>query len=75
MDKSSRNQVKVMLAYENVKLKDLAIMLSDRLGRKYTLDGLSHKLRRSRLTYDEMLVISELLGYEICFVKKENKNN
>ena len=71
MKVSAKNQVKVLLTYEGVKLKDLAAMMAEKTGKKYTPDGLSHKLGRSRLTYDEMLVITEILGYDISFTKIE----
>ena len=66
----AQNQVKVLLTYENVKLKELAQLMTDKTGKKYTPDGLSHKLNRGRLTYDEMLIIAEILGYNISFTKK-----
>lgn len=68
---SSRNQVKVLLTYEGVQLKELASMMSEKSGKNYTPSGLSHKLNRGRLTYDEMLIITEILGYEINFKKIE----
>ena len=43
---------------------------TEKTGKKYTSDGLSHKLNRGRLTYDEMLIITEILDYEINFTKK-----
>ena len=66
----AKNQVKVLLTYEDVKLKELARLMTDNTGKKYTPDGLSHKLNRGRLTYDEMLVIAEILDYEINFNKR-----
>jgi len=66
----AQNQVKVLLTYENVKLKELAQLMTDKTGKKYTPDGLSHKLNRGRLTYDEMLIVAEILGYNISFTKK-----
>jgi len=54
---------------ENIKLKDLAKLMTEKSNKKYTSDGLSHKLSRGRLTYDEMLIITEILGYEIKFEK------
>ena len=44
--------------------------MTDKTGKKYTPDGLSHKLNRRRLIYDEMLIIAEILGYNISFTKK-----
>lgn len=73
MKVQSRNQVKVLLTYENVKLKDLATLLTEKTGKRYTSDGLSHKINRGRLTYDEMLEVAEILGYEIKFEKLDEE--
>jgi len=70
MKVQSKHQVKVLLTYEGVKLKDLALMMNEKTGKNYTSDGLSHKINRGRLTYDEMLEVAEILGYEINFSKK-----
>ena len=70
MKVQSKHQVKVLLTYEGVKLKDLALMLTEKTGKKYNPGGLSHKINRGRLTYDEMLEVAEILGYEINFSKK-----
>lgn len=70
MKVQSKHQVKVLLTYEGVKLKDLALMLTEKTGKKYNPSGLSHKINRGRLTYDEMLEVAEILGYEINFSKK-----
>ena len=56
---------------EDVKLKELVVKLSETTRKKYTSDGLSHKLSRGRLTYDEMLLIADILGYKIEFSKKD----
>ena len=69
---NAKNQVKVLLTYEGVKLKELAEMMQERSGKKYTSNGLSHKLGRGRLTYDEMVLITEILGYKIDFTKIES---
>lgn len=67
-----KEQIKTLLAQENVRLKELAEMISDYTGKKCTPDALSHKLRRGSLTYNETLMIAELLGYKIKFVKEND---
>lgn len=71
MQINSKNQVKLLLMLEDVKLKELVVKLSETTRKKYTSDGLSHKLSRGRLTYDEMLLIADILGYRIEFSKKD----
>ena len=70
MQINSKSQVKLLLMLEDVKLKELVTKLSEETGKKYTSDGLSHKLSSGKLTYDEMLLIADLLGYKIEFSKK-----
>lgn len=65
-----REQVKTLLAQEGIKMKDLAIKMEEISGRTYSLQNLSHRLRRGTLTYNEMLLIADILGYEISFQKK-----
>ena len=65
-----REQVKTLLAQEGIKMKDLAIKMEEISGRTYSLQNLSHRLRRGTLTYNEMLLIVDILGYEISFNKQ-----
>lgn len=64
-----REQVKTLLAQEGIKMKDLAKKMEEISGRTYSLQNLSHRLRRGTLTYNEMLLIADILGYEISFKK------
>ena len=63
-------QIKVLLAQEKLKLKDLAVMLSNKTGKTYSPDSISQKLRRGSLSYNETLDIADLLGYDIVFIKR-----
>ena len=65
-----REQVKTLLAQEGIKMKDLAIKMEELSGKTYSLQNLSHRLRRGTLTYNEMLLIADILGYEISFNKQ-----
>ncbi len=70
MELLAREQVKVLLAQEVITMKDLASVLSKELGKKYTPDNLSQKLRKGTIPYNEMLVIAKILGYKIKFEKE-----
>ena len=69
MKLQAKEQIKTLLAQENMKLKDLAQLLSEKTGKKWTPNSLSQKLRRGTLTYNETLLIAEILGYNIQFEK------
>jgi len=62
-----REQVKALLALRGLKLKDLPALLKQKTGKDYTEASLIGKLKRGSLSYNEMLVICEILNYEIEF--------
>lgn len=65
-----REQIKTLLAQEGVKLKELAAMISEKTGKNCAPNVLSRKLTHGTLSYNEVILITELLGYEISFNKK-----
>ncbi len=66
-----KEQIKTLLAQEGIKLKELAAMVTEKTGKNCAPNVLSRKLTRGTLTYNDTLMIAELLGYEISFNKKE----
>ncbi len=71
MSMKVREQIKSLLASKNVSMKDLCIMLSKEYGKEYSLSNFSGKLKRGSITYNEVLLIAEILGYKITFVDTE----
>ncbi|MBQ8887751.1 MAG: hypothetical protein IJY61_08635 [Candidatus Gastranaerophilales bacterium] len=69
----AKEQIKTLLSQKGKKQKDLVEKLSEMTGEKYTSNGLSHKMRRGSVTYNEMLLIAEILGYEINFSNNNNE--
>ena len=65
-----REQIKSLLAERNYKMKDLAVMLSTASGKHYSLANLSSKLKRGTITYNEVVLICEILNYDIDFKDK-----
>ena len=70
MKLKAKDQIKILLVQENMLLKTLAEKLSAKMNKKYAADNLSQKLRRGSFSYDEMLLIAEILGYKIKFEKE-----
>ena len=66
-----REQVKTLLVEKNITMKELAELLSVKTSKKCSLANLSAKLTRGTLSYNEVLKIAEILGYEIKFINKE----
>ncbi len=65
-----KEQVKALLSQENITQKELVKILSQKTGKIYTQTSLSQKLGRGSLTYNEVMTIAEILGYDIQFVKE-----
>ena len=64
---SAKETVKILLFKRNMTIKTLAEKLTDMTGKKYSRSGLSSKLSRGYLRYEEMEQIAKILGYEIKF--------
>lgn len=60
-----RNDIKYYMAREAVTFKQLAILMTEKTGKKYTINSLSGKLIRESITLKEALQIFEILGYQI----------
>ncbi len=72
MSMKAREQIKSLLAAKNIKMKDLCRLLSEKMGKNYSSNNLSNKLIRGSITYNEVLLIAEILGYKITFVDTED---
>lgn len=72
MSMKAREQIKSLLAAKNIKMKELCKLLSEEMGKNYSSNNLSNKLIRGSITYNEVLLITEILGYKITFVDTED---
>lgn len=68
-----KEQIKTLLAQKAIKQKDLASKMSEMTGGNYNSKTFSAKLNRESFTYKEMLLIAEILGYDIQFVNNNNE--
>lgn len=66
---SVREFVKILLAKECTSLTQLAKLASENSNKKYTLDGLSHKMSKGTLDFNDVEFFAKLLGYEIVLKK------
>ncbi len=67
------NDLKKVLLDVNVSLTELAAALSKRLNKPYSLNNLSNKLRNETISHREMLIIADILGYDLKFIRREEK--
>ncbi len=71
---TAREYVKILLAKEGLTLKELARLATENSSKKYTLDGLSHKMRLGTLRFEDFELFTKILGYSIE-LKKIDENN
>ncbi len=67
MELQARERIKSLLAQRGKTMKELAKELSIKLNKNYLPASLSHKLRRGSISYNEMLVIFDILEYKLVF--------
>jgi len=65
MKLSSKELIKLLLAKENITQKELVRQICEFTGENYTPDAFSHKLNRGTMSYDEAIMIADILGYEL----------
>ena len=71
MSKKVREQIKSLLGAKGITMKEVALMLTEKTEKQYSLANLSSKLKRGTLIYNEVLLIADFLGYDINFVEKQ----
>ncbi len=64
-----RNELKYILGKEAVTLTKMAQLMTEKTGKKYSVNTLSGKLLRKSITLNETCELLGLLGYHIEFVK------
>ena len=65
------NELKKVLLDVNVNLTELAQALAKRLNKPYSMQNLSNKLRNETITHREMIIIADILGYDLKFIRRE----
>lgn len=64
-----RNELKYILGKEAVTLTKMAELMTERTGKKYTVNSLSGKLLRKSITLEETNELLDIIGYHVEFVK------
>lgn len=65
MKLNAKELVKLILTKECLTQKELVNMLNEKCDKKYTQDGLSRKLSKGTITFNEVMTIADILGYQI----------
>lgn len=69
---TAKEFVKILLAKEGITLKELARLATENSNKKYTLDGLSHKMRLGTLRFEDFELFAKIFGYSIELKKNED---
>ncbi|MBO6257620.1 LLM class flavin-dependent oxidoreductase [bacterium] len=70
MEFSAKDLVKLLISKENMTQKELVSLLNEKTDKSYTPDGLSRKLNRGTITFNEVSKIISILGYCIKLDKQ-----
>lgn len=68
---SVSQDLKILLLKEKATITELAKLATEKSGKNYTVFGISQKLARNSMKYDEVKFLASILGYKIKF-EKEN---
>lgn len=66
----TKNKIKAFLTINDILIKDMAKLMSEKGTKKYTADSLGGKIRRESITFKEAEFMADLLGYDLSFVKR-----
>ena len=69
---NAKEIIKLMLSREGMKQKDMAEILTKKTGKRYTAGSLSQKINRRTISYDEVILIADILGYDLNLQRREN---
>ena len=69
---NAKEIIKIIISKENLTQKTLTKILTEKTGKKYTPDGFSRKLNKGTISYNEVVQIADILGYDVKFERREN---
>lgn len=62
---TAKEFVKTLLAKEAITLKELARLATENSDKKFTLEGLCHKMRLGTVRFEEIELFLKILGYRL----------
>ena len=66
---SAAEDLRILLVKEKMTITELAKIAGEKTGKPYTVYGISQKLARNSMKYDELKLLAQILGYELKFEK------
>ncbi|MBQ8458714.1 hypothetical protein IJ541_01275 [bacterium] len=67
---TTRDKIKSFIALNGIYIKKLAVLMSEKSGKNFTEDSLGGKIRRESITFKEVELLADVLGYSVEFIKK-----
>lgn len=64
-----KKDIKMLLLENDISITAIAKEMSKRTGKYFSRSNISQKLIRGTLKYEEALLIGEILGYDLKFVR------
>ena len=71
MKLNAKEIIKLLIQKEDLTQKALVKILTQKTGKKYTPDGFSRKINRGTISYNEVVMIADILGYDINFERRK----
>ena len=69
------NEIKNLTNDRDMTLKELAQKIGEAQNKNYSLASLSQKLRKETISYKEIKLIAQILGYKIAFIDILQRTN
>ena len=70
---SIRNKIKSIIVLEGRTIEDVVKARSEKYGRSASVSSFTAKLSRGTLRYTEALEVADVLGYEIVWQKRRER--
>ena len=67
------NEIKNLVNDRDMTLKELAQKIGEAQNKNYSLASLSQKLRNETISYKEVKLIAQILGYKVTFIDLINR--
>ncbi len=68
---NAKDDIKILLLKNHMTMTKLAEEMTNYSAKKISQSGLSQKLTRGTLRYDELIIICEILGYDLEYIKRK----
>lgn len=66
-----REDIKTIIVQSNWTITEVASEMSKITGKNYSRSNISQKLSRKTLKYEEAVLIGQILGYDLKFIKNK----